>query len=178
MTRRHWLALTLGGAGGALLYLRDPSWVGGISSGLRPWEEDPPGTRFRWTAGRAAFFVPARAAAITVPLRSVFAGPVDVEILADDRWLTTVRLVDPAAWVQTTLPMGGRQTRRRYRRIDLRVSRVVPPFMLGVMVGEVRIADAIGPRAQARFESASESAGAGRPVSGWDTPARRPTENP
>ena len=179
MTRRHWLALALIGVGGGLMYLRDPAWIGGVTSGLRPWEEDPPGTRFRWTTGRAAFFVPAHAAAITVPLRSVFAGPVDVEILSDDRWLTTVRLVDPTAWVQTTLPLGGRPTRRQYRRIDLRVSRVVPPFMLGVMIGEVRLDPAaIGPRARARFESTSESARAGRPVSGSDTPATRPTGSP
>jgi hypothetical protein len=126
---------------GALAYLRDPVWVGGITSGLRPWEEDPPGTRFRWTAGRATFFVPADIAVVTVPLRAVFAGPdgtaVDVEIRADDRWLATVHLTEPDAWVRTTLPIGRRVERRRYRRIDLRVNRVVPPFMLGVMVGEV-----------------------------------------
>jgi hypothetical protein len=125
----------------ALVYLRDPPWIGGLTSGLLPWEEDA-GIRFRWTAGRATLFVPGDAMTITVPLRSVFAGPgggpVEVEIRADDRWLATVHLTDPNAWVKTTLPIGRRSTRRRFRRIDLRVSRVVPPFMLGVMVGEVR----------------------------------------
>ncbi len=125
---------------GAVAYLRDPSWIGAVTSGLRPWEEDPPGTRFRWTAGRASFFVPSDATSLTIPLRSVFparlGGASAVQILADGRWLATVRLDDPTAWVKTTLPIGGRTT-RRYRRIDLRVDRVVPPFMLGVMVGEV-----------------------------------------
>jgi hypothetical protein len=35
----------------ALGYLYDPPWIGGVTSGLRPWEERPPGTLFRWTAG-------------------------------------------------------------------------------------------------------------------------------
>src|SRR6185369_3544251 len=29
------------------VYLRDPPWAGSITSGMRAWEEDPPGTRFR-----------------------------------------------------------------------------------------------------------------------------------
>lgn len=126
----------------ALAYLRDPAWVGGLSSGFRTWEEDPPGTRFRWMAGRASFFVPSDVQAITLPLRTVFAadGPVDVDVSADGRWLATVRLADPSAWVKTTLPFGGKATSRRYRRIDLHVSRVVPPFMLGAMVGEAQLA--------------------------------------
>ena len=42
----------------ALVYLYDPPWIGRVTSGLLAWEEDPPGTFFRWTAGRATFFVP------------------------------------------------------------------------------------------------------------------------
>jgi hypothetical protein len=131
----------------ALAVLRDPPWAGAVASGFRPWEEDPPGTRFRWTAGRASFFVPADAISMTVPLRTAFTGtggsPTEVEIRSDGRWLATVRLPILDTWVEETLPLGGRTT-RGYRRIDLRVSRVVPPYMLGVMVGEVRTA--IAPR--------------------------------
>src|SRR5262249_42090345 len=36
-----------------LAYLRDPPWAERVTSGLGQWEEDPPGTRFRWTVGRA-----------------------------------------------------------------------------------------------------------------------------
>ncbi|PYQ77731.1 MAG: hypothetical protein DMG03_29780, partial [Acidobacteria bacterium] len=50
----------------AVLYLRDPPWAGRMTSGLRSWEEDPPGTRFRWTFGRATFFIPADATAMTL----------------------------------------------------------------------------------------------------------------
>ena len=79
---------------------------------------------------------------MTLPLRTEFPGPnggsTDVEIRSDDRLLATVRLTVAHVWVKTTLPIGGR-TARRYRRIDLRVNRVVPPFMLGVMVGEAEL---------------------------------------
>ncbi len=126
----------------ALVALRDPWWAGRISSGFRSWEEDPPGTRFRWTIGRASFFVSADATAMTLPLRTEFPGPngapTEVEVRSDDRYLATVELPQQHVWVKTTLPIGGR-TSRRYRRIDLRVNRVVPPFMLGAMVGEVEL---------------------------------------
>ena len=125
----------------AVLYLRDPPWAGRMTSGLRSWEEDPPGTRFRWTFGRATFFIPADATAMTLPLRSVFPGPdgaaVAVDVRVDDRWLATIQLTEPDAWVRPLLPIGRRPTNRRYRRVDLRISRVVPPFMLGVMTGDV-----------------------------------------
>ena len=125
---------------GAAVVLHDPPWTPRVTSGLRGWEEDPPGTRFRWTNGRASFFIPSDAQTMTLPLRAVFPGPngtpVHVDVSVDDRFLTTIDLADPGAWVRTELPLG-RRTARRYRRVDLRVSRVVPPFMLGVMVGEV-----------------------------------------
>ena len=77
MTRRR-LAI---GAGCALLiagavYLRDPPWAGQITSGMRGWEKDRRhGELFRWTAGRASFFVPSGASAMTLPLRAGFPGP-------------------------------------------------------------------------------------------------------
>jgi len=141
MTRRAWIAAAAVVLGGALAYLREPPWTEAVTSGLRPWEEDPPGTPFRWTSGRATFFGPAAAASMTLPLRAVFPGPaaaaVTVDVRVDDRWLATIALPDPGSWVVSTLPLGRRAGGRRYRRIDLRVSRVVPPFMLGVMTGRV-----------------------------------------
>ena len=78
---------------------------------------------------------------MTLPLRSVFPGPdgaaVAVDVRVDDRWLATIQLTEPDAWVRPLLPIGRRPTNRRYRRVDLRISRVVPPFMLGVMTGDV-----------------------------------------
>ena len=125
-----------------LIYLRDPGWAGSITSGMRAWEEDPPGTRFRWTAGRASFFVPSTAATMTLPLRAVFPGkdgqPTAVSVFVDDRWLADVQLPDPDAWVRTVLPLPRRPSSRRYRRVDLRVNRTaVGVFILGVMTGEI-----------------------------------------
>jgi len=141
MTRRVWIAAACAALAGALAYLREPPWTEAVTSGLRPWEEDPPGTMFRWTFGRATFFGPADAATMTLPLRAVFPGPagspVTVDVRVDDRWLATIALSDPSSWVESTLPLGRRPAGRRFRRVDLRVSRVVPPFMLGVMTGRV-----------------------------------------
>jgi hypothetical protein len=143
MTRGRWLKVAAGllAAVVVLGYLHDPPWMDGVTSGLRGWEQDPPGTFFRWTTGRATFFVPSSATTMTVPLRAVFPGPngmpVRVELRDDDRLLTTVELSDPNAWVRSTLPLKHSAGGRRFRRIDLRISRVVGPFFLGVMTGEV-----------------------------------------
>jgi hypothetical protein len=145
MTRASWFKAAAGllVVVGVLGYLHDPPWMGGVTSGLRPWEQDPPGTFFRWTAGRATFFVPSSATTMTVPLRAVFPGPngtpVNVELRDDDRLLATIELTDPNAWVRPTLPLKRDAGRRRFRRIDLRISRVVGPFALGVMTGEVTV---------------------------------------
>jgi hypothetical protein len=143
MTRQHWIKAVASvlAAVAVVGYLYDPPWMGGVTSGLRPWEEDPPGTLFRWTAGRGTFFVPSNATSMTLPLRAVFPGldgaPVTVDVRDDGRWLATIELNDPEAWIRTTVPLKRYAGRRRFRRIDLRVSRVVPPFALGVMTGEV-----------------------------------------
>ena len=143
MTRRGWLTSVAGllAVMAVLAYLHDPPWIGGATSGLRPWEQDPPGTLFRWTMGRATFFVPSNITTMTVPLRAMFAGPngtpVQVEIRDDGRLLSTIELREPNAWVRQPLPLKQYAGRRRFRRIDLRVSRVVAPFNLGVMTGEV-----------------------------------------
>jgi hypothetical protein len=105
----------------------------------------PPGTRFRWTAGRASFFIPARATTMTLPLRAVFPGKngqlVIVSVSVDDHWLADVQLPDPDAWRRASLPLPRRSTPRRFRRVDLRVNRVaVGVFILGVMTGELDFA--------------------------------------
>jgi hypothetical protein len=144
MRRRGWIvAAWIIAAAAALAYLRDPPWAGAVTSGLRPWEQDPPGTFFRWTAGRATFFVPSSASAMTLPLRAVFPGPngapVRVEIREDGALLGTIDLGEPDAWVTPTLTLKPMPGGRRFRRIDLSISRVVPPFTLGVMTGQVTL---------------------------------------
>jgi hypothetical protein len=128
---------------GAAIYLRDPPWIGGVTSGLRGWD-GPPGERFRWTSGHASFFVPSDTTAMTLPLKAVFPSvngdPVSVDVSVDDRWLATVKLPDPSVWVRQTLPLPRRPTPRRFRRIDLRVSRTVGQFNRGVQLGEIGLA--------------------------------------
>jgi hypothetical protein len=145
MTRRNGIRSAVGVLAlvGALAYLYDPPWIGGMTSGLRPWEEDPPGTLFRWTMGRGTFFVPSNVSTMTLPLRALFPGPngkpVTVEVRVDGRLLATIDLSEPDAWVRKTLPLNRYTGHRRFRRVDLHVSRVVPPFNLGVMTGEVTL---------------------------------------
>jgi hypothetical protein len=143
MTRHVRLLVFAALALAALVYLRDPPWTGRLTSGLRSWEEDPPGTFFRWTNGRATFFVPATASELTLPLRAVFpgpnGGPTTVDVRSDDRWLATIALSDPAVWERPRLPLSSAAGSRRYRRIDLRVNRVVGPYILGVMTGEILV---------------------------------------
>jgi len=125
----------------ALAYLHDPPWIGRVESGLGGWQVDR-GTRFRWTFGHASFFVPSDAVAIAVPMRAVYpsrdGSPVAVDISVDDRPLTRVELPNASAWTTTQLPMSG-ETKRRYRRVDVRVGRTVGPFNLGVQLGEIAV---------------------------------------
>jgi hypothetical protein len=123
----------------ALAYLRDPPWIGTVTSGMREWEYSDPETVFRWTAGRASLFIPSDAKAVVIPLRSGIPGPlngeVPVEIRVDGRFLASIMLRDPAVWVRQELPLGNRVTNRRFRRIDLHVPRAVGQGNRGVMTG-------------------------------------------
>jgi hypothetical protein len=127
----------------ALAYLRDPPWIGGMTSGLRDWDHGDPAQVFRWTNGRGSIFIPSSATAVMIPLRSAFpapgGGPVIVEIRADDQYLATITLTDPAVWVRPEFPLGNRPTSRRFRRIDFHVNRVIQERLLGVMVGPATI---------------------------------------
>jgi hypothetical protein len=120
----------------AVVYLRDPPWLAGVTSGLGGWE-GPAGSRFRWTTGHASFFVPSDAPEVTAPLKSTQDRPVTVDVSVDDRWLATIELTDPDVWVRSPLPMPRKATSRRVRRIDLRVSRAVGPLNQGVQLGEI-----------------------------------------
>jgi hypothetical protein len=128
-------------AGGVFAYLHDPPWVAGMTTGFRGWEVEAPGIPFRWAAGHATFFVPSGATQMTLPLRSQFPGPngepVTVNVRVDDRVVTNIVLDDPGIWVRPILALPSRETHRRFRRVDLRVSRTVGDLILGVQVGEI-----------------------------------------
>jgi hypothetical protein len=123
-----------------LAYLRDPPWILSMTSGMREWETDTSGTRFRWTGGHASFFVPSNAHTVQIPLRTTFAGahdrPVTATITLDDRAVDRVVLSDPswhASIVRLPPPAG-----RRARRIDIRVDRTRDDNR-GAQIGEVQI---------------------------------------
>jgi hypothetical protein len=145
MIRKHFAGIAITGVtlAGALAYLYDPPWIGRVTSGLRDWERNPAGTRYRWTNGHAAFFVPSETTAITVPLRAGFPSPdgrpVRIDLSVDDRWLARLELTDPAVWTRPTFPLPRRRGWRKYRRVDVRVSRTLASFNLGVQIGEIEL---------------------------------------
>ena len=108
-----------------LAYLRDPPWLIHLSSGLAAWRTDATGIRYRPMGGRASFFVPAGAAAVTFPVRARFESPEDWPITAtfsvDDRPVERLVLAD-GSWRTVTIDLR-RATRRRVRRIDIHADR-------------------------------------------------------
>ena len=128
MTKRRLAGVILAVAALAavLAYLRDPPWLVNVTSGLTAWETDAQGVRYRWTRGRASFFVPADAGEITLGLRSVKDTPEDWPITAvislDDRPANLVRFEDEQ-WhtVRLRLPPPGS---RAVRRVDIKLDRL------------------------------------------------------
>jgi hypothetical protein len=118
-------------------YLYDPPFADRVTSGMGAWSENPPGTFFRWTAGRASFFVPANATALLLPMRTPNVNrTVTIEVRVDDRFLATIQLTHPDVWVSQELPLGRQRTSRSYRRVDLRVDGVSGR---GIMTGQPTI---------------------------------------
>jgi hypothetical protein len=134
-------------AAAAAIALHDPPWIANVTAGLGDWHVDEHGTRFRWTSGRASFYVPSDATAMTLPLRPLpplGRRPISIDVRVDDRWLATLELPDKTtpdlnAWVRPTLPLPRKDTSRRYRRIDLRVRRWLEQYNLGVQLGVVEV---------------------------------------
>jgi hypothetical protein len=109
----------------ALAYLRDPPWLGNVSSGLRNWQKGADGNDFRWAGAHASMFVPANARDLRIPLRTTFdrtgEWPITVSITIDDQPVDRLVLAD-AGWRESRvrLPAPGS---RRVRRVDIRSDR-------------------------------------------------------
>ena len=138
--RRLRLVVLLLAVAGALAYLRDPAWLAGQTTGLRPWQRAADGTAFRWSGGHASFFVPADAQSIRVPISTTFddpgAPPMVVSFAVDDARAARVMLTDEA-WADVVIllpPRGSRQV----RRIDVRTS-VTREDNHGVRIGEIEV---------------------------------------
>jgi hypothetical protein len=122
-----------------------------VTYGFADWETEGDGTAYRWTGGRATFFVPASVRAVEVPLRAFPPGELGLEafeirILVDHRLANRVRLGDDA-WHVVRVPAPRPERRGRYWRVDLVVSPTWRPAetipgsadwrWLGVKVGEI-----------------------------------------
>jgi hypothetical protein len=140
MKRLLLVCVVLASLASALAYLREPPWLERMESGFRNWETAADGTRFRWTAGHASFFVPATAAAIVIPTRTTFDDPglppILVSIAIDDRPADEFVLRDDE-WRQYELRLPPPET-RRLRRIDVRADRL-RHGLRGVQIGEIRV---------------------------------------
>lgn len=120
-------------------YLRDPPWLLSMTSGLRAWESDRDGRRFRWMGGHASLFVPSTARMVEIPLQTTFEltdeWPVTVNVAIDDRASDRLVLSD-GEWhtIRLLMPPAGS---RNVRRLDIRVDRTREDNR-GAAIGEVR----------------------------------------
>jgi hypothetical protein len=124
----------------ALAYLRDPPWLLNVTSGLTAWEVDDAGARYRWTRGRASFFVPADSAAVVLTMRSAKHSPADWPITAtitiDDRPAQIVTFPDDA-WREVKLRLPRRGS-RDVRRLEIKLDRL-RGGQLGIQLQDVRL---------------------------------------
>jgi len=123
----------------AVLWLRDPAWLSDVESGFGPWLTDGVGIRYRWTGGRASFFVAASASEIRIPVRTgrdTEAWPVVVTISIDDRIADRLTLTRKD-WYLSRLMMPRRGS-RRVRRVDIHADRTLDGSR-GVQIGDVQV---------------------------------------
>jgi hypothetical protein len=124
----------------AMAYLRDPPWLLNVTSGLTSWETDEQGARYRWTNGRASFFVPADAGSIVLTVRSMKDAPADWPITAtitiDDRPATVVTFRDEG-WREIGIRLPPRGS-RRVRRFDIKLDRL-RSAQRGIQLQEIRL---------------------------------------
>jgi hypothetical protein len=139
--RRTILAIVFVAAAAALLgYLRDPPWLLSTTSGLRGWQTDPDGTRFRWMGGHASLFVPSSARTVELPVRTTFDSlgdwPITVTVAIDDRMSDRIVLSD-AKWHSMVLRLPPAKGRKA-TRLDIRLDRTRNDNY-GAAIGELRI---------------------------------------
>jgi hypothetical protein len=132
-----------------LAALRDPPWLGGVTSGLSPWIDAGDGGRVRWTTGHATFYVPSDAASIVIPIRAVRLTddllPLVVDLQVDGRLVQVVRF-ENEQWRRVRIAVGLLRRVRRVRRIEIRVSRTHAQSWRGVQLGAVDCETADGRR--------------------------------
>lgn len=121
-------------------WLREPGWLRRSQTGLGPWQTNA-GMRYRWTAGRASFFVEATLREIRFPVRVPEQQPdwpTVLSVAVDGRTATRLEILD-GEWREVSVRLPSRDGRlaRRLRRIDLHVDRTRPGNR-GVQLGEIQ----------------------------------------
>jgi hypothetical protein len=102
------------------------------------------GRPVRWTRGHAVFYIPSSAATLAIPLRARRPRrgflPVTVRVSIDDVLVDEIVIADEQ-WQVSNVAVGRMAgTWRRYRRVDLRLSRTLGPQRAGVLLGQVTTA--------------------------------------
>jgi hypothetical protein len=112
-----------------------------ILVGLYDEEEAPDGTRFRWTEPSATLFIPADAATLTLPMRTIAPMTQAVTILRDGRPVDKILLADHA-WHEPRYLLAGIKSGQRFHRFDIHVSPTWRPGNdgreIGIMLGPYR----------------------------------------
>jgi O-antigen ligase len=109
--------------------------------GLYDEEQAPNGSRFRWTEAAATIFVPADAATLTLPIRTIAPMPQSLTILRDGRMVDKITLADHA-WHELRYVLTGSRNGERFHRFDIHVSPTWrppnDPREIGIMLGGYR----------------------------------------
>lgn len=119
----------------SLWALRDPEWIGSYTTGLLPPEVDEEGTTFQWTEGRASFFIPAASPSVEFALSTHQHGSTRVWVSIDGAPADEMQVHDEWQTVRLQLTTS---TKRRFRRIDVRVARASGEDRLGVRLARLR----------------------------------------
>lgn len=123
---------------GVLAYLHEPAWLVHETVGLRAPQVGRDGVRFQWTGKHAAFYLPANAGTVLIPVATTFddrgRDAMIVTFWIDDIRMARVLLSD-AGWHDVQLTIPPRRWRRLVR-VDVRTS-VVRPDNHGVEIGEI-----------------------------------------
>lgn len=125
-----------------------------VAFGLRPWENGPDGTRYRWMSGsRVDILVAADAGELTIPIRheaGAFGEAAGVRIAANGRPADRLLLED-GNWRTSRLPLRREDVprARRMHRIVIAIDRAWVPAeiipgstdtrTLGLQIGEMRV---------------------------------------
>lgn len=112
VTRRTTTVALVAAVAVVVWVLRDPAWIGEYRHGIHP---------DGWTGGRASFYVPSEATETSFELGGHDQFTMQVSIYVDGTLAD--RFSQGPDWRTVTVPLAGRSTSRRYRRIDIHVAR-------------------------------------------------------